>query len=68
MKKKPKMLSIAPENEIMSLLYRPTAGCEIPNHLRQTLMQMVLEGQVKEAGLDKHYARRYDLAIFWRAK
>lgn len=50
------------ETEILNLLSRPHAGCEIPDRLRQTLLSMVTHGQVHGAGL----LFRYDLAIFWR--
>jgi lipopolysaccharide biosynthesis glycosyltransferase len=54
-----------PEEKILSLLYRPTAGFEIPDDLRQTLLFMVVHGKVKEAGL---HTTRYDLSIFWLTK
>jgi hypothetical protein len=52
-----------PEEEITSLLHRPTAGFEIPDHLRQPLLQMVRDGKIREAGSRQG---PYDLAIFWR--
>ena len=50
---------------VFSLLHRPTAGFEIPEELRQTLLGMERDGVVKSAGLE---TGRYDLAIFWRQK
>lgn len=57
--------NISPRDEIISLLYRPTAGFEIPNHLRQTLLEMVRNEEIKEAGLlSVDYAR----VIFYKSR
>lgn len=67
--------TITPEDEVIELLHRPTAGCEIPDNLRQTLLQMVRDGKVRAAGLPQSRFEsrfesvsplRYDRAIFWR--
>ena len=50
------------EAEITTLLWRPTAGFEIPDELRQTLLQMCRDRKIYYEGMNG----RYDLAIFWK--